>query len=232
MAAAIHTIPDPVNESLGVTPTNYPCVSNFYRSSSGEGFLFTACGSITVQNALIANTTTIIKPPVQSFAAVTLAVDNDQNTLVVGGSVLASGFIALYSIDPNDPSQTTLISTEGDDQTILSIAVNGGSVGYMTSESSNITTNNFTVTQPPSFTPSSIPSDIPSDIPSGAPARPGSSPTTASASPAGAPNPTGRTSSSGFTLSRDSHCACHDCLCCNLARTVAVFDPGTTYNVK
>jgi hypothetical protein len=194
MAAAIHTIPDPVNERMGVTPTNFPCVSDFFRSSSGVDFLFTACGSITVQNALIANTTTIITPPVQNFAAVTLAVDSDQNTLVVGGNVLASGFITHYSIDPDDPSQTTLIATEGADQTILSLAVNGGSLGFMTSESSNITTKKYTaVTEPPSFAPSNIPSDIPSDISSDPPARPGSSPTTASA-----PSPTGRATSDGF----------------------------------
>ena len=160
--AGIHEIPDPVDSGLGATPTNYPCVSDFYRSTGGQDYMFTACGSLTVQSVLTANSTTVITPPVQNFSAITLAVDKTRNVVVVGGRVMDSSVIIVYAIDPVTPTLITMEFSGGVEGTILSLAVSGGNLGYMTLESDDINTLNLS--SRPSLAPSKAP-----DVSSGAP---------------------------------------------------------------
>lgn len=204
IADVVHMIPGPVNETLAVAPTNFPCVSDVYRSSGGQEYLFTACGSLTVQLVLTANTTTAMSPPVKEFTAVTLSVDSDLDLLVVGGRAAEGGVVALYTIDPDDPSNTRFESVAEVELTVLSVASHGGTVGFLALEVQEIVSTAFTlppstveISTPPSvapeanFYPSSIPSggssplsslSIPTSMPSRIPSG-GSSARTSSSSP-------------------------------------------------
>jgi hypothetical protein len=145
-----HAIPDPVDNTLAVAPTNFPCVSTFYGAKDGQNYLFTACGSITVQSMYNSSTTSTITPAVQDFKAVTLAIDAKNNLLAVGGLSLESSVISLYAIDQNNPMETKLEYTQEIEGKILSMAIYDGGLGFVTLDDTTIMTANFTFTPSPS----------------------------------------------------------------------------------
>lgn len=161
IAAVTHAIPDPVNDTLAVAPTNFPCVSDVVRSTGLVEYLFTACGSLTVQLVLTANTTTVISPPVENFTSIALSVDSELNVLVVAGTGSEGGVVALYTIDPNDPSNTQILSSTDVELTVLSVAIHDGNLGFVALESPEIIFNNFGFSQEPSSVPLGGPSVSP-----------------------------------------------------------------------
>jgi hypothetical protein len=156
----LHPIPDAVSVDLAVTPTNYPCVSDFYRSSTGEDFMITACGSLTIQSVLGSNSTVIVLPPVLNFVAVTVAVDKVRNVFVVGGHVMEVSYLAVWNIDPENPRLTSLDLAGAVEGTILSIGISRGRLAYMILESDVIQTN--LISPSPSNAPSAGPAGAPS----------------------------------------------------------------------
>lgn len=205
IAAVTHMIPDPFNGTIPVAPTNFPCVSDVFRSSGGLEYLFTACGSLTVQLVLTANTTTVISPPVKKFNSVALSVDNELNVLVVAGYGVEKGVVALYSIDPDYPSNTQLSSSTEVELTVLSVAIHDGNLGLLALESPGIIFNNFSLTQEPSGAPlggpsvapetNLYPSGIPSFVPSDNSSPISSSSTPATVVPTITPSPNNSSSS-------------------------------------
>lgn len=157
---AVHTVPQPITEEFAVTPTNYPCVSDFYRASTGEDFMFTACGSLTVQSVLGADSTVQIDLPLQNFQAVALTVDNARHVFVVAGHVLGTSYVAVYNIDLANPRITSLDTAGNVIGTVLSIGISRGRMGFMTKESDDIQT--LLISPAPSTVPSAGPSMQPS----------------------------------------------------------------------
>lgn len=158
--STLHPAPNPPSTDLAATGTNYPFVSDFYRSASGEDFMFTACGRITVQSVVTGNSTSVISPPVQDFSAVTLMVDRARHTLVVGGRVMNDSYIASYEIDAANPRNTAVDLVAQVDGTILALAIRDGRLAYVTAENPGIATNLL------SPQPSGVPSEGPSHSPS------------------------------------------------------------------
>eukprot|EP00545_Synedropsis_sp_CCMP1620_P013103 CAMPEP_0119029662 /NCGR_PEP_ID=MMETSP1176-20130426/40634_1 /TAXON_ID=265551 /ORGANISM="Synedropsis recta cf, Strain CCMP1620" /LENGTH=1229 /DNA_ID=CAMNT_0006986013 /DNA_START=177 /DNA_END=3866 /DNA_ORIENTATION=+ len=181
---ALHAIPNAASANLAVPPTNYPCVSDFYRATStGEDFMVTACGSLTIQSVLNGNSTVVLAlPGVPDFVAVTVAVDNTRNIFAVGGHSMEASYLAVYNIDPANPRITSLEQAGSIEGTIVSLDINRGQLAYVILESDGIQHNLISpAPSTPSFSPT-ISSEEPSRI-SFDPSSPSVSPTFPSEEP-------------------------------------------------
>jgi hypothetical protein len=128
-----------VADSLGfqsnVGPANFPIVNSFYSdSATGVVYMYTANGGITVQEALQPGTTQVIAAPSFSnglFRAVTVAVDQTNDLLALGGLVGSSQSIVLFYDISLAPLSPTFVSSEIVTGRITSIGANGGVVAYV-----------------------------------------------------------------------------------------------------
>jgi hypothetical protein len=160
-----HEVPNPVVEAVAQTPTGYPCVSDFFITETGISYLFTACGSITVQQAFAMNSTVILETPtdLSDYQAITLSVDTTAGKLVVGGTgfsgTLIGSYISVYNIDISDPSSTTLDAVQAVPGQILSVAANVNRIAFVNADNEEIQPIEITPgpTLPPSIAPSMAP---------------------------------------------------------------------------
>lgn len=128
-----------VADSLGfdllIGRTNFPIVNAFYNhASGGTTYMYTANGGMTVQSPFQSDSTVVIDAPPalgSSFRAVTIAVDQKNNVLVVGGLTNGSQSVIIQYDILDNPSVPRLVSALEVSGRIASIAGNDGIIAYV-----------------------------------------------------------------------------------------------------
>lgn len=175
-----------IGQGLAETVTNYPLVSGFYYAPQIEVlYHYVAHGAAMVYRINGKGETSEILLPVDGMEATTLAIDELNGVLVVGGVIKFNSTESVISVfdilgSPMVPQLRISSSVPGQ---LLSVSANGGKVAYVTAESSEIAIFDTSGSPLPTISPSRMPSLVPSMAPSNSVApslRPSDMPTMSS----------------------------------------------------
>mmetsp|Transcript_22760 Transcript_22760/g.37696 ORF Transcript_22760/g.37696 Transcript_22760/m.37696 type:complete len:375 (-) Transcript_22760:52-1176(-) len=127
-------VADSLRFDLFIGSTNFPVVNAFYGSDNGQTYMYTANGGMTVQYPTEPDSTVVIDAPAplgNSFRAVTLAVDQQSDVMVVGGLLNGVQSVILRYDISESPLDPLLLSTSEVAGRITSVASNSGVVSYV-----------------------------------------------------------------------------------------------------
>jgi hypothetical protein len=126
-----------VENSLGseyaIQPANYPLENALYETASGQTFMITANGVLTIQDPYESGTPTEISS--ENFLAITVAVNKEKGALVLGGVDDETDTFSIRIYRLGDPMNPVLVDEISDVGRLTSVATYGSLVVYASSTS-------------------------------------------------------------------------------------------------